>query len=91
MSGIWFGIYFSLGCKMTFAFVMAGGWFVAGGIAFAGTYTTAISAQKYIGPRGDLSGESILSSTPLWPCPRRMAGEFSAQESSTTPPIILPA
>lgn len=41
------------------AFVPVGGWFVAGGIAFAGTYAIAIIAQKYIEHRGDLSEESI--------------------------------
>lgn len=41
------------------AFVPVGGWFVAGGIAFAGTYAIAIIAQKYIEQKGDLSEESI--------------------------------
>jgi uncharacterized protein (DUF697 family) len=41
------------------AFVPVGGWFVAGGIAFAGTYAIAIIAQKYIEHKGDLSEESI--------------------------------
>jgi uncharacterized protein (DUF697 family) len=41
------------------AFVPIGGWFVAGGIAFAGTYAIAIIAQKYIEQKGDLSKESI--------------------------------
>jgi uncharacterized protein (DUF697 family) len=41
------------------AFVPVAGWFVAGGIAFAGTYTIAIIAQKYIENKGDLSEESI--------------------------------
>jgi uncharacterized protein (DUF697 family) len=41
--------------------VPIGGWFVAGGIAFAGTYAIAIIAQKYIEHRGDLSEESIKS------------------------------
>ena len=41
------------------AFVPVGGWFVAGGIAFAGTYAIAIIAQKYIENKGDLSEESI--------------------------------
>jgi uncharacterized protein (DUF697 family) len=41
------------------AFVPIGGWFVAGGIAFAGTYAIAIIAQKYIEQKGDLSEESI--------------------------------
>jgi uncharacterized protein (DUF697 family) len=41
------------------AFVPIGGWFLAGGIAFAGTYAIAIIAQKYIEHKGDLSKESI--------------------------------
>jgi uncharacterized protein (DUF697 family) len=41
------------------AFVPLGGWFVAGGIAFAGTYAIAIIAQKYFEHKGDLSEESI--------------------------------
>jgi uncharacterized protein (DUF697 family) len=41
------------------AFVPVAGWFVAGGIAFAGTYAIAIIAQKYIENKGDLSEESI--------------------------------
>jgi uncharacterized protein (DUF697 family) len=41
------------------AFVPVGGWFVAGGIAFSGTYAIAIIAQKYIENKGDLSEESI--------------------------------
>lgn len=41
------------------AFVPVGGWFVAGGIAFSGTYAIAIIAQKYIEHKGDLSEESI--------------------------------
>jgi len=41
------------------AFVPVGGWFVAGGIAFAGTYAIAIIAQKYIEQKGKLSEESI--------------------------------
>jgi uncharacterized protein (DUF697 family) len=41
------------------AFIPVGGWFVAGGIAFAGTYAIAIIAQKYIENKGDLSEESI--------------------------------
>jgi len=41
------------------AFVPVGGWFVSGGIAFAGTYAIAIIAQKYIEHKGDLSEESI--------------------------------
>jgi uncharacterized protein (DUF697 family) len=41
------------------AFVPVGGWFVAGGIAFSGTYAIAIIAQKYIENNGDLSEESI--------------------------------
>jgi uncharacterized protein (DUF697 family) len=41
------------------AFVPIGGWFVAGGIAFAGTYAIAIIAQKYIEHQGNLSKESI--------------------------------
>ena len=40
---------------------LLGGWFVAGGIAFAGTYAIAIIAQKYIEHKGDLSEESIKS------------------------------
>ncbi|MEJ2673374.1 MAG: hypothetical protein P8168_14475, partial [Deltaproteobacteria bacterium] len=43
------------------AFVPVGGWFVAGGIAFSGTYAIAIIAQKYIEHQGDLSEESIKS------------------------------
>lgn len=41
------------------ALIPVGGWFVAGGIAFAGTYAIAIIAQKYIEHKGDLSKESI--------------------------------
>jgi uncharacterized protein (DUF697 family) len=41
------------------AFVPVGGWFVAGGIAFAGTYAIAIIAQKYIEQQGELSEASI--------------------------------
>jgi uncharacterized protein (DUF697 family) len=41
------------------AFVPVGGWFVAGGIAFSGTYAIAIIAQKYIENKGDLSEESV--------------------------------
>ena len=41
------------------AFVPVGGWLVAGGIAFSGTYAIAIIAQKYIEQKGDLSEESI--------------------------------
>jgi uncharacterized protein (DUF697 family) len=41
------------------AFVPVGGWLVAGGIAFAGTYAIAIIAQKYIEQKGNLSEESI--------------------------------
>jgi uncharacterized protein (DUF697 family) len=40
-------------------FVPVGGWFVAGGIAFAGTYAIAIIAQKYIENHGELTEESI--------------------------------
>lgn len=41
------------------AFVPVGGWFVAGGIAFSGTFAIAIIAQKYIENKGDLSEESV--------------------------------
>jgi uncharacterized protein (DUF697 family) len=41
------------------AFVPVGGWFVAGGMAFSGTYAIAIIAQKYIENKGDLSEDSV--------------------------------
>ena len=41
------------------AFVPVGGWFVAGGIAFAGTFAIAIVAQKYIEQKGVLNEETI--------------------------------
>jgi uncharacterized protein (DUF697 family) len=41
------------------AFVPVGGWIVAGGIAFSGTYAIAIIAQKYIEQQGNLSEESV--------------------------------
>ena len=41
------------------AFVPVGGWFVAGGIAFSGTYAIAIITQKYIENKGDLSEDSV--------------------------------
>jgi uncharacterized protein (DUF697 family) len=41
------------------ALVPLGGWVVAGGISFAGTYAIAIIAQQYIEHNGELSKESI--------------------------------
>ncbi len=48
-----------LAARGLLAFVPIGGWFVAGGIAFSGTYAIAIIAQKYIEHKGDLSEESL--------------------------------
>jgi ferritin-like protein len=48
-----------LAARGLLAFVPVGGWFVAGGMAFAGTYAIAIIAQKYIENQGNLSEESI--------------------------------
>jgi uncharacterized protein (DUF697 family) len=45
--------------KGLLAFVPVGGWFVAGGVAFSGTYAIAIIAQKYIESKGDLGDESV--------------------------------
>jgi uncharacterized protein (DUF697 family) len=53
------GYTFLLVARGLLAFVPVGGWFVAGGIAFAGTYAIAIIAEKYIENKGDLSEESI--------------------------------
>ncbi len=41
------------------ALVPVGGWVVAGGISFAGTYAIAIIAHQYIEHNGELSKESI--------------------------------
>lgn len=41
------------------AFVPMGGWVLAGGIAFAGTYAIAIITQKYIEQKGVLTEENI--------------------------------
>ncbi|MGA1826427.1 MAG: YcjF family protein [bacterium] len=41
------------------AFIPLGGWIVAGGIAFAGTYAIAVITQKYIEQKGVLNQETI--------------------------------
>ena len=53
------GYTFAVVARGLLAFIPIGGWFLAGGIAFSGTYAIAIIAQKYIEHKGDLSKESI--------------------------------